>query len=144
MLWTTPGNQETNAMLIADRQTLAGLYPYMLWATPGNQETNAMLIADRHTWLDSTPYMFWTTPGNQETNAMLIAERQTLVRPYPIHVLDHTRESGGPSALAGHSSLLHRHSLQHQFQLRVYQRVTTTKRVVLLISIERRKMYNSR
>ena len=34
-------------MLIADRQTLAGLYPYMLWITPGNQETNAILIADR-------------------------------------------------------------------------------------------------
>ena len=35
-------------MLIADRQTLAGLYPYMLWTTPGNQETNkAMLIDDR-------------------------------------------------------------------------------------------------
>ena len=48
MSWTTPRNQETNAMLIADRQTLAGLYPYMLWTTPGNQETKAMLIDDRH------------------------------------------------------------------------------------------------
>ena len=36
-------------MLIADRQTLARLYPDMLWTTPGNQETNAMLIADRQT-----------------------------------------------------------------------------------------------
>ena len=44
-------------MLIADRQTLAGLYPYMLWTTPGNQETNTG----------------WALP---------------------LHVVDHTRESG--------------------------------------------------
>ena len=54
-------------MLIADRQTLAGLYPYMLWTTPGNQETNVMLIADRQTLAGLYPYMLWTTPGNQET-----------------------------------------------------------------------------
>ena len=54
-LLITPGNQETKAMLIADGQTLAGLYPYMLWTTPGNQETKAMLIADGKHWLGSTP-----------------------------------------------------------------------------------------
>ena len=43
-------------MLIADRQTLAGLYPYM-WTTPGNQETMAMLIADRQTLAGLYPYM---------------------------------------------------------------------------------------
>ena len=32
MAWTTPGNQEAKAMLIADRQTLAGLYP--TWRGP--------------------------------------------------------------------------------------------------------------
>ena len=65
-------------MLIADRQTLAGLYPYMLWTTPGNQETKAMLIADRQTLAGLYPYMLWTTPGNQETKAMLIADRHWL------------------------------------------------------------------
>ena len=45
------------AMLIADRQTLGGLYYYMLWTTPGNQETNAMLIADRQTLAELYPYM---------------------------------------------------------------------------------------
>ena len=55
MLWATSGNQETNVILIADRQTtLVGLYPYMLRTTPGNQETNVMFIADKH-WLGSTP-----------------------------------------------------------------------------------------
>ena len=83
VLWTTPGNQETKAMLIAVRQTLAGLYPYMLWTTPGNQETKVMLIAVRQTLAGLYPYVLWTTPGNQETNAMLIADRQTLAGLYP-------------------------------------------------------------
>ena len=47
-------------MLIADRQTLAGLYPYMLWTTPGNQETKVMFIADRQTLAGLYPYMLWT------------------------------------------------------------------------------------
>ena len=53
-------------MLIADRQTLAGLYPDMLWTTPGNQETKAMVIVVD----DNTGWAL------------------------PLHVVDHTRESG--------------------------------------------------
>ena len=67
-------------MLIADRHTLAGLYPYMLWTTPGNQETKVMLIADTQTLARLYPYMLWTTSGNQDTNVMLIADTQTLTR----------------------------------------------------------------
>ena len=51
-------------MLIADRQTLAGLYPYMLWTTPGNQETKAMLIADRQTLAGLYPYRESGDPGH--------------------------------------------------------------------------------
>ena len=102
-------------MLIADRQTLAGLYPDMLWATPGNQEAKAMLIAD--TTLAATPTcsgphqgierprscscrqtnivypdMLWTTPGNQEAKVMLMPTDKHCP---PRHVVDHTRESRG-------------------------------------------------
>ena len=77
MRWTTRGDQETNAMLIADRQTLARLYPYMRWTTRGDQETKAMLIADRQTLARLYPYMLWTTRGDQETKAMLIADRDS-------------------------------------------------------------------
>ena len=70
-------------MVIADRQTLAGLYPSMLWTTPGNQETKAMVIADRQTLAGLYPSMLWTTPGNREAKAMVIADRQTLAMLYP-------------------------------------------------------------
>ena len=79
-------------MLIADRQTLAGLYPYMLRTTPGNQETQAMLIADRQTLAGLYPSMLWITPGNQETKAMLMLTNTGWA--LPLHVEDHTRESG--------------------------------------------------
>ena len=71
-------------MLIAERQPLAGLYPYMLWTTPGNQETKVMLIAERQALAGLYPYTLWTTPGNQETKVMLIAERQALAIALPL------------------------------------------------------------
>ena len=80
-------------MLIGDRQTLAGLYPYMLRTTSGNQETKAMLIGDRQTLAGLYPYMLRTTSGNQETKAMLMADTNTGWA-LPLHVVDHTRESG--------------------------------------------------
>ena len=81
-------------MLIADRQTLAGVYPYMLWTTPGNQVDQG----HAHSWQTNTG---WALPLHVVVHTRESGDQghahnwqTTTGWGLPLHVVDHTRESG--------------------------------------------------